>query len=340
MVVEGPADRVTEFERRHIVHHPPKEMTRCDGTTFVRKPFRSFEFNTIIPMPDCLDGIEASRLTRDAVEALTGESMAQLLLKQNPRDVRAFFVLADQGGFDAERDSVRVATLQRRLNDMPVDQLEMGMRALAAIEECGYPTWYEWAIAKWGTKWSAYNFSLVDDAPGRFELRFDTAPAWSTPDPVFEELARMHPDLRFTTDSFDESFTVHGQALDGVYTSSDPVCSTKSQTEAVRCLQRRQREGIRSVRQRDQTPARKFLVCRHENGWASVVDGGGGDPPLFSAGIVRVGAEPLYKTRLTASRVYEDLHVAIHASEQLLRTWTNHGRCSASCREWMEIEVP
>src|SRR6516165_5314180 len=100
MVVEGPADRVTEFERRHIVHHPPKEMTRCDGTTFVRKPFRSFEFNTIIPMPDCLDGIEASRLTRDAVEALTGESMAQLLLKQNPRDVRAFFVLADQGGFD------------------------------------------------------------------------------------------------------------------------------------------------------------------------------------------------------------------------------------------------
>jgi len=78
MVVEGPADRVAEFRRRHIVHHPPKEMTRWDGTTFVREAFCRFEFGTIIPMPDCLDEIEASSLTSDAVEALTGKSMAQL----------------------------------------------------------------------------------------------------------------------------------------------------------------------------------------------------------------------------------------------------------------------
>jgi hypothetical protein len=157
MMVEGPADRVTEFKRRHIVHHPAKEMKRPDGTTVVRDSFRSFAFDTIIPMPDCFDGIEASSLTIDAVEALTGKSMAQLLTQRNSGDVRAFLVLADQGGFDVERDSVRVAELQTRFDDMPVEQLEMGMRALNAISECGYPTY----TAVNGLSWYVASTSAV-----------------------------------------------------------------------------------------------------------------------------------------------------------------------------------
>lgn len=323
MVIEGPADRVTEFKRRHIVHHPPKAMTRCDGTTFVREAFRHFDFNSIIPTPDCLEGLEASGRTLDAVEALSGRSVAQLLTERNPGDIRVWLaVLALQGGgFDAERDSARVAELQTRLDDMPVEQLEMGMRALTAINECGYPTRYEWALVKWATKWNAYDFVLVDDTHGLLEFRFETAGSLA-PEPVFEELARMHPYLLFTTYSFDDSGAVHGQARDGVYTSDYEV------------------EGTKPLQSDDRAPARRFFVRHHENGWAAVVDMGGTDVSRrVIAGIARVRTESLNATALVAYDFYGDRGSAAQASDQLLRKWTNHARCSAACCEWIEIEV-
>jgi hypothetical protein len=98
-----------------------------------------------------------------------------------------------------------------------------------------------------------------------------------------------------------------------------------------------------SVPPGDRAPATRFFVRSHENGWAAaVIDmGEGGDPrrPVFLGGIARVGAEPLQTTPLTAYDVYEDLGRARHASDQLLRKWTNHAKCSASCLEWIEMEV-
>lgn len=73
-----------------------------------------------------------------------------------------------------------------------------------AEAETGFPCWYEWSIAKWGTKWNAYGFEERERAPGRYLFRFQTA--WSFPEPVFEELSQRFPTLVFDLASFDEGW--------------------------------------------------------------------------------------------------------------------------------------
>jgi hypothetical protein len=221
VLVEGEADRVTEFTRRHIIDHPATEIRRPDGTGVVREAFRSFEFASIIPIPACLDGIDASELTIDAMEALTGKSMAQLLLARNPRDVRAFVVLGDQGGFSTEQDLARVAHLQTRLDDLPLEQLEMGLRACTAMAACGYPTLLQWAVANWGTHSRPYDLVVVNEVPGDLLFRFQTVPAWGAPEPVFTELARMYPDLKIMTVFSSGDSELWGKAENGVYITGD-----------------------------------------------------------------------------------------------------------------------
>ena len=55
------------------------------------------------------------------------------------------------------------------------------------ILKYGYPTWYEWCIAKWGTKWNACETKIIDDDTITFET------AWSNPEPILYELAKRYP---------------------------------------------------------------------------------------------------------------------------------------------------
>jgi len=77
-----------------------------------------------------------------------------------------------------------------------------GKRMLLAAAETGYPNWYEWNIANWGTKWGAYQYKERYAAPGRFVFEFQTA--WAAPIPIFEKLASMYPTLVFGLISIDE----------------------------------------------------------------------------------------------------------------------------------------
>jgi hypothetical protein len=71
----------------------------------------------------------------------------------------------------------------------------------------GNNNWYDWSIENWGCKWNAGNTQLYSDkirvnkGVAVLEFSFDTA--WSLPEPVYEKLAEMYPDLSITV-SFDE----------------------------------------------------------------------------------------------------------------------------------------
>jgi hypothetical protein len=63
------------------------------------------------------------------------------------------------------------------------------------------PTWwYNWNVANWGTKWNAYDISILEDGV----LQFDTA--WSPPEPIFVTLSEKYPELEFEAKSFDEGW--------------------------------------------------------------------------------------------------------------------------------------
>lgn len=58
-----------------------------------------------------------------------------------------------------------------------------------------------WCIAKWGTKWNSYGYT-VDMSFKDGKLTFLTA--WSAPHPVLEKLSEMYPDIKFEHEWADE----------------------------------------------------------------------------------------------------------------------------------------
>lgn len=74
-------------------------------------------------------------------------------------------------------------------------------------EKFGFPHWYEWRKANWGTKWNSYNCDFKDNS-----VTFSTA--WCPPEPVIKELAKI------TGKTFVLEYIEDGDAFVGRYTAS------------------------------------------------------------------------------------------------------------------------
>lgn len=62
-----------------------------------------------------------------------------------------------------------------------------GMRYLMNIISYGYPTWYEWCIYNWGTKWNAMDTKIISNDVVTFTT------AWNIPSNIYLKLSQMHP---------------------------------------------------------------------------------------------------------------------------------------------------
>ena len=130
------------------------------------------DFNKIIPKPESLD-VTSGSISHVAEEIYrehkkTGRPLQELVLERH--------------------DEFRPGPNGETLGDY-----------FKNIEEHGYTTWYEWCIAKWGTKWNAYSQSEEDD-----HISFQTA--WSTPFPVMLTLSEMYPDVELIVEYADEDY--------------------------------------------------------------------------------------------------------------------------------------
>ncbi len=86
--------------------------------------------------------------------------------------------------------------------DIDREDWELGKKAIINMEIFGAPTWYEWNIRNWGTKWNACGFEEDYDYSQNDELVFDTA--WSPPHQIIEKIASLYPDIEFTHKWADE----------------------------------------------------------------------------------------------------------------------------------------
>lgn len=66
------------------------------------------------------------------------------------------------------------------------------------IEKYGADNWYDWSNKNWGTKWNAYDISIIDET----EIQFDTA--WSCAAALIGKLSALHPKVEFTLTYADE----------------------------------------------------------------------------------------------------------------------------------------
>lgn len=72
------------------------------------------------------------------------------------------------------------------------------------VRNYGYSGWYDWNIAKWGTKWNACHPRMSNGAmKGTLIYDFDTA--WSPPTELIDEIARRYPSLTITHEAHEEA---------------------------------------------------------------------------------------------------------------------------------------
>lgn len=78
----------------------------------------------------------------------------------------------------------------------------------ANIEKYGFPDWYMWRIANWGTKWDARVYDYEDHNPNETYVMFDTA--WSPPDNFFRWFVEQYPTAYFRNEYDEEGMAFEG----------------------------------------------------------------------------------------------------------------------------------
>lgn len=171
-----------------------------------------FDFAQIIPVPEAIEGTEEGTIAQDGARLI-------LLAHNNPYSIDHGFApmhwerIRKEAGIASP--SVAAVAAAALANNPAYE--EQGRRRLRAILETGYASWYDWNIAKWGTKWGAYSVEIIDAEPGQFTFKFDTA--WSFPAPIFEALVERYPALTFDCRCFDEGWNFAGSGQLGAVVS-------------------------------------------------------------------------------------------------------------------------
>lgn len=199
VTVTGPVEEVARFRATMIRE---QSSTNHRGET---ETWTSFDFNALVPMPailaDSTSGIDEAM----GYEAIMGHPIADAL-----RSSVLDYAWVRKLGIDTSE------ALRSYLEVNRPDVLAAGERAVEAERQTGFPSWYPWAIARWGTKWNAYAYEPITEEPDRFSFRFDTA--WSTPDPIWTAIAQTFPLLHIEVVGFDEgwNFAVQGVIAAGM----------------------------------------------------------------------------------------------------------------------------
>ena len=154
----------------------------------------SIDFNKLVPRPASLD-IEAGSNTDQGLKAYKGFiEVYKLKGKVTKRELLTI---------PEEKEEIFL----KMRKDIPMKQWELGRAAYRNLLQYGVPTWYEWNIQNWGTKWNAYGYEEGADYSQSKELRFDTA--WSAPHPILKKLSKKYPDIEITHEWADENIGIN-----------------------------------------------------------------------------------------------------------------------------------
>lgn len=171
----------------------------------------NFDFNKIIPMPESLEIVSGS-FTQEAIlayGAVNNEDMSLVVLSMLKnlfydkaclkRDLEHVDRLVSEWKKEHECSDISSIDLSADGSDFrkgPEETLESyaryGKVYFDNLQKYGATDWYVWRCDSWGTKWNASD-TRKEVVENGVILTFDTA--WSMPQPIFERLAAMFPDL-------------------------------------------------------------------------------------------------------------------------------------------------
>lgn len=180
----------------------------------VGDPGYNLDFNKIIPMPKELeiedgsrmsDGLKCVELYADPnyplsdphIPKMTQDEYDAIINHQNNsmpvalglrKRISADDVNVRVLEVNAIRESIAVYEKDpAKADERWTEMLELGWQAARNILNYGSPSWYNWAITNWGTKWNVASDEGEIQPDG--SIYFDTA--WSAPMPIINKLADM-----------------------------------------------------------------------------------------------------------------------------------------------------
>lgn len=159
---------------RAVFQHMLHEM-QAEG-----QPLGSIDFNKLIPMPEELN-IEAGSRTDDGLKLYTE------FMKESAAVAQATMFASE------DKCSAVVGAHLKKWHDIEQKNQkawDLGEKAFQNIKKYGHPTWYDWCIEHWETKWNAYQCRPLDAHADT--MVFYTA--WGSVPKLTAVLSKRYPD--------------------------------------------------------------------------------------------------------------------------------------------------
>ena len=209
--VENIEDKLTKTVRK----------IQVDDSTEPPKPKYEIDLNKVIPMPSELN-IEAEGLHTLLASRYSQDNDLIAAIQTVPEDVVASLTPANLKEFIASSCPKTSQATISRLETYSEESYGNFCQAIKNLRKFGYPSWYEWRVENWGTKWNAYQQSRTSAN----EFSFQTA--WSHPSPIIDLLSKMFRSIVFRVKYADED---KGHNL-GHYTIQSGVVTYRDDFEA------------------------------------------------------------------------------------------------------------
>jgi len=105
-------------------------------------------------------------------------------------------------GADAEKIADKIASEETPFDFAKIvpepdyDKIEVEPTFQKEDSDFRMPTWWDWRVQNWGTKWnsSECEVTIMDDE--QVEYTFNTA--WGPPEPIIHKLRELYPDVSIT----------------------------------------------------------------------------------------------------------------------------------------------
>ena len=172
----------------------------------------SLDFNKVIPMPESLQ-IETSSSMERGLKAY-----------------KEFVDICTFDGANKDMDLLNIPEDKEKIflrmrKDVKREEWELGRQAFRNEVMYGAPSWYDWSIKNWGTKWNSYGYDNLDRSATLENPAFSFYTAWSAPHPIIEKLAESYPEVSFEHEWADEDIGMncgrktyeHGECTDTYY---------------------------------------------------------------------------------------------------------------------------
>ena len=111
---------------------------------------------------------------------------------QDPEKLRALVAAVNEGKFCDHvipvPEDLKITAGYLGADDNP-EQIELVRKTMANVEKYGVGNWYDFCVARWGTKWDVDAYDTVEFDPAGVTFGFDSA--WSPPIGIYEALVEQ-----------------------------------------------------------------------------------------------------------------------------------------------------